>query len=407
MPRYQVTLDGKTFVVEGDRPPTEDEARQALSSYTPPDAPKASAAPQEQGFLDRMLADNPALPAMLRGTQALARGVKAHPVTAGALAGGLVAAPFTGGTSIPAAMAASGLGAAGGAGIGSIASAAMGNEGGPETAGDVARTMAMEGAGGAIGAGVGGGLQKGLKLAAHRLYKGVLRPSMGLQREFDDVAAKGLKEGARVSDAGAAKVQGRLSANSAKAKQMIADAEAGGASPVDPREVASEFGDVFQQGRRQAQLGRPDPRPAVVERLKTFGARNPQGIPLGKAQELKGEAQDLASRAYRAADRGGPMTDLSAEADKAMARGLKGGIEKRVPGIKPVNADSQELIGLSRALEDASFRNVPGVGVIQTLLGNFAPASASAGAIGMDRAARVPFGDALKTALIAALGGGQ
>jgi hypothetical protein len=52
MPRYQVTLDGKTFVVEGDRPPSEDEARQAFAAYQPPKAEPAK--PEERsvsGFL--------------------------------------------------------------------------------------------------------------------------------------------------------------------------------------------------------------------------------------------------------------------------------------------------------------------------------------------------------------------
>ncbi len=35
MPRYQVTLDGKTFVLEGDHPPSEAEARAAIGSPAP------------------------------------------------------------------------------------------------------------------------------------------------------------------------------------------------------------------------------------------------------------------------------------------------------------------------------------------------------------------------------------
>ena len=35
MPRYKVELDGKIYVIEGDRPPTEAEARQALGNYKP------------------------------------------------------------------------------------------------------------------------------------------------------------------------------------------------------------------------------------------------------------------------------------------------------------------------------------------------------------------------------------
>lgn len=56
MPRYQVTLDGKTFVVEGDRPPTEAEARQAFEAYRPPTPaePVKAAAPEKSvgGFLE-------------------------------------------------------------------------------------------------------------------------------------------------------------------------------------------------------------------------------------------------------------------------------------------------------------------------------------------------------------------
>jgi hypothetical protein len=328
-----------------------------------------------------------------------------NPVQSLAIAGGLAAAPLTGGGSLAATAAASGLGAAGGAGLGSILNAIRGGENGPTSAAGVAKTMAMEGAAGAAGQGIGTGVTKALKLGGKTLYKSILRPSIPLQREFGDVAEVGLREGVRVSNAGTEKVATKLAGNSAKAKQLIADAHAAGAPPIKPQEVAREFGQVFQQGRRQAQLGRPDPRPAVVDRLKTFGAKNPNGIPLDQAQALKGEAQDLASRAYRAADRGGPMTDLSAESDKAMARGLRGAIESRVPGVKGVNAHSQELIGLDRALDDASFRNVPGVGLIRTMLGNFAPGTASGAAIAADRAGHLPWNETLKAALIAAMGG--
>jgi hypothetical protein len=201
-----------------------------------------------------------------------------------------------------------------------------------------------------------------------------------------------------------------LSRNSAAVDQLIQDAQAAGASPITTREVAGEFGDVFTQGRKQAQLGRSDPRPAVVGRLRAFDAKNPAGISLPRAQELKGEAQDLATRAYRAADLGHPVTDLSAASDEAMARGLRKGIETRVPKVGPVNAESQELIGLLRAIEDATRRNVPGVGSLRTLLGDFAPSMASRGGIALERTGRsgvmpaVPA--AFKTALLAALGQG-
>lgn len=330
-----------------------------------------------------------------------------HPVQSLAMLGGLAAVPLTGGASVPAAMAAAGLGAAGGAGLGSIVNAARGGENGPTSASGVAKTMAAEGAAGAIGEGAGRGISKALTAGGKLVYKTALRPSMGLQREFGDIAQTGIKEGAAVSEGGLSKVVNARGKSAQTARKMVTDAEAAGASPIPVKEVASQFKDVMQQGQRQAQLGRSDPRPAVVGRLKAFADKNPSGIPLSKAQALKEEAQDLASRAYRAEDLGHPITDLSAASDRAQAAGLQRGIEARVPGVKEQNSQTRELIGLSRALEDATRRNVPGVGSIRTLLGDFVPSVSSRLGIAADRAAGLPFNDALKAALIAALGGGQ
>lgn len=380
----------------------EDNIAAVIQHYKAPAAPTQAAAPQ-QSFVDAMLSDNPSLPPMMRATQGALRLAKAHPVATGAMVGGALA---TGGTSIPASMALAGLGGAGGAGYGMLAKGAQSGDFG--TPSGNAATMAKEGALSAAGEGVGQGAVRLAKDAGKLIYKTALRPSMGLQREFPQVAEVGLREGIPVSQGGAAANEARLGASADEARQMISAADAAGAPPVTTKEVAQQFGDVFKQGRNQAALGRPDPRPAVLDRLQAFDAKNPNGIPLLRAQDLKSEAQDLASRAYRAQDLGHPITDLSAASDKAMASGLRQGIEARVPGVAGVNAHTQELIGLKRALEDALRRNVPGVGSIRSLLGDFAPSAASHVGIGADRLGRSGVMPAsFKTALIAALGGQQ
>jgi hypothetical protein len=380
---------------------SEENIASVIQHYKPTQAQPAAAPPKEPGMVDRMLADNPALPPMLRGTQGVLRTAKANPVQAGAMVGGALA---TGGASIPAQLGLAALGAAGGAGYGMLAKgAATGDFGTP--AGNAA-TMAGEGAAAATGQGVGAGIAGALKTGGKLVYKTALRPSASLQREFGDVAETGLREGAVVGQRGVSSTTNKLGANGAKTRAMIADAEAAGASPVSTREVADAFGDVFKEGRAQAQLGKVDHRPDVLRRLQTFNQRNPNGIPLSKAQELKGTAQDLASRAYRAEDFGHPITDLSAASDKAMASGLRQGIEKRVPGVAAVNKNSQEQIGLLRALEDATRRNV-GIGGLRAMLGDFTPAAASIGGIGMNRAAKAPLPASFRTALISALGGGE
>jgi hypothetical protein len=328
---------------------------------------------------------------------------KDNPVKTGAMIG---SAALGGGPSALMGIARAALGAAGGAGYG-IAADAVRRGPSPSMRNDVS-TMAREGATAAAGEAGGRAVGEVAKKAGKLVYKTALRPSQGIQREFGDVAESGLRRGTPVDTRGLERTEGALRSNSASVDKLLADAEAAGAAPLTTKEVASEFGDVFQQGRRQTQIGKPDPRPAVVGRLKAFNARNPNGIPLTRAQELKGEAQDLATRAYRAEDLGNPINDLSAASDKAMARGLRKGIETRVPDVGPINADSQELIGLLRAVEDATRRNVPGVGSLRSLLGDFMPSVASRSGIALDRAGRSPLVPAaFRTALLAALGQGQ
>jgi len=323
-----------------------------------------------------------------RFTSGLKRAV--HNPSVGAGLAGVMAAPFTAGMSVPAAMAAMGAAGAGG----SVLTGAR----------DVP-TIATEGALSAAGEGLGRGVGAVAQKAGRLIYRAALRPAQAIQREFPGVVDTAMREGATVGESGAKRISGKLTASTDQAKQMVADAHAAGASPITTKEVAREFGDVFKQGRQQAQLGRPDPRPAVLQRLKAFDARHPAGINLDVAQPLKGEAQDLASRAYRAQDLGHPITDLSAASDEAMARGLRKGIEARVPGIDKVNSHTQELIGVNRALEEALRRNVSPIGGPRALLGDFVPAASSTVGLGLDRLGRSKISSAaMRTALLAALG---
>jgi len=78
------------------------------------------------------------------------------------------------------------------------------------------------------------------------------------------------------------------------------------------------------------------------------------GVSLMEAQALKETAQDAASGAYRAMDRG-VVKQLSPDdlMDTAVARGLREAIETRAPAVAPQNARTQALLGGTRALEDA------------------------------------------------------
>ena len=149
----------------------------------------------------------------------------------------------------------------------------------------------------------------------------------------------------------------------------------------------SVFGGVPAEVEAARQLG---PLAAVVPRRLLGGGQNvarvtefggrpavaavPKreiGIPLTRAQQLKETAQDAASGAYRTIERG-TQKQLSADdlLDAAVAKGLRTGIETRVPAVAAHNQRSQSLIGVQRALEDALEResNTLGVGGAKDML---------------------------------------
>lgn len=323
-----------------------------------------------------------------------------HPVQSLAAIGSLAAVPLTGGASLLPGMAAAGLGAAGGAGIGSIVNAIRGGENGPRTAGDVAKTMATEGALGAAGEGAGRGVAAGLQAGATRIYRGVLRPSAPLQREFGSIVKTGLDEGIPVSERGARTAGDRMSASANDARSMIASA-APNAPPVRVgTEVGKETIPIVQRADLRAATGLPNEAPQIVTRIKAMQKANPGGVDLQTAQDMKGELQDLAARVYRAQDKGAPVVDLGADTNAAMARGLRQAVEARVPGVGPVNSRTQDLMGLRHALENANARNV-GIGV-KSLIGDTTPGLMSGAAIAAHKAA--PYAPTLLRSLLAALG---
>lgn len=367
-----------------------------IQSYKPAAPAQPAQAP---GFLD----DNAGLPMMARAGLGVLRFVKNNPAQAGAIAGGLAAAPLTGATSLIPAMAASGLGAAGGAGVGLAAQQIA--TGKPQTAGNVAGTMAKEGALAVTGEGIGRGLTTIAGKVAPKIARAVMKPSKSLQNEFgaDNLTDAFLAERVPVGQSGT--ITARAKDSAATADKMIAEAESGGSGPVSLRSVAQELRPVVDKAKTRIRLGQADETPTIVGRLRAMRGANPEGIPLTVAQEMKREAQGMAERGFRAADSGNVLNDLGAHADKAVATGLRQGIEARVPGVRDVNANTQRLIGLEQALTDAEARN-PGLVGINPLqwLGSMFPGVGSRVAFGANAASKAPAGQLLQATLLSLLG---
>ena len=268
-----------------------------------------------------------------------------------------------------------------------------------------------------------------LTSAGKVLYKGgtALLPKT-LKQQYPNIAARGFEEGVALTKRGADKAGALATQSRQQADTLIAAAEKGGASPVTPREVVREFRPVAQKMRNQTALGLPNDTPALAQRAKAFASQNQGGIPLTKAQALKREAQDLADTAYKARDRGAVINSMEALTNESQARGLRAAIERRVPAVGPVNARTQELMGVLRGAEHASgtghvLSRLGGVGAGAVIgsSGGTVPALAAAGAgsmlttpsgltaagIGLKRVGQAVDAKALRAALMALLANQQ
>lgn len=205
---------------------------------------------------------------------------------------------------------------------------------------------------------------------ARRIYSGLLKPKQALKDSFggaQEIAGTLLNERAPITRGGVDKVTRRLGDSRNTAMGMVKDAEASGMQGVVAKDVIGEFKPVVSELRKRADIGQADELSKVGQRgkaiLKTT-ARTGGDIPLTKAQALKETAQDASSGAYRAMERGG-QKQLSADdlLDTAVARGMRSGIERKVPAVAAQNKRSQALIGGKNALEDAIERESNNLGV--------------------------------------------
>lgn len=343
---------------------------------------------------------------------------------------------FAGGSKVsPVGMALAGLGGAAGEGVAQVAGAAQnpirrasGGMDALKQANAPLLSMLTAGAQQAGLEGVGRGVSKLLSTGAGRLYQGLMKPSKGLKQEFPDLIQTALKERAPITRGGLSKIERRIGASSDETDRLIAGA-APGATPVSPGEVVSEFAPVVVELRKRMKIGQPSQLGAVGARGRQIVNLNRRGIPIQEAQELKKVAQAGASGAYRSRDRG-IIKELAPSdlLDEAAARGLRKGIEKRVPGVAAQNKRTQSLTGVKRGLREALSREgntgilgmrdligasgggalggypgaAGGIGLMR-LLAN--PTAGSMTAIGANEAARLPYSQLLRAAILAQLSG--
>lgn len=365
---YEVVMhDGRKFRVVADHAPTEEEIlaqlpkpeaapAKLMASHDQGQTPDPSAATREQVL--STIGRYGAIPNVPAGAPGEAMGrALSHPEQWPTLAAGVaagVAAPFTGGTSllVPAAA------AAGGGGVGSIAKNAaeyfLGSKRNTSAA-DVAKDVAKDAA---IQGGLqlaGGALAKGSGALGSALYRRALGPSKPLITEFPDVVETGIEQGTNVTKAGLAKATEARAASAAAADNIVAQSPAAQAGVKIPTSTLTRGLDPLRAevaARPQSNLAQQ----AIDDFEINTVASHPQGFSLQDLVKTKSAAQHAAKSAYKAAETAG-TSGMEAEANEAIAKRARGIVEHFAPDVAPQNAETQRLIGLTRALKDANTRN--------------------------------------------------
>lgn len=318
------------------------------------------------------------------------------------------------------------LGALGGGMLGNVPGAAVGAAVGgalergakerPVTLSNVAMDAASGAAGQAAGPIIGRLVRGGARMAGRTLVRGAVRPSAALKREFGGgraIADTILDEATPTSG-----VAGLRLDQSARALDDLIAGATPTATPIQAAELLDDLTPVVERATMRGRLGMAVDDP--LEQLARMERANPNGIRLNDAQDLKREAQGVASRVYKARAMGQDVNNISAETNEAVASGLRRAIEKRVPEAGPINQRTQRLMGAERALREAEDRPNAMANMLALLAGAKNPAAGvalrslnsgrigSAAGIAIDRAGQVVGNPTVnRAAVLAALLSGE
>lgn len=276
-----------------------------------------------------------------------------NPKNAPAL-GAAAASAATGGAAVlPAALAAT----AGGAG-GSVAKNAAEYFAGIKPApsqGEMLTDAAKEGAIQGATQAAGGAIAKGAGALGRGMYTMALGAPKALRAEFPGLVQTGIEEGViPATQAGVTKATAARTASSKAAADIVANSPAAQAGiRIPTRDVTQGLNPLRTEvaARPEANVARD----AIGAFEANMMASHPRGFNLQELVKTKSAAQDAAEAAYEAAKTSG-AAGMSAEANEAIAKRARGIIEHFAPEVGPQNAKTQALIGLQRAMKDASLK---------------------------------------------------
>lgn len=192
------------------------------------------------------------------------------------------------------------------------------------------------------------------------LYGAAINPSRRIRRSFPGAVDEGYARNVLPTEGGLARAEAGLEQSAAATDDLLRQADAAGAPGVNVRtQVTPALADPMKEARRVDRLKPGNEGANVAERARHLARANKNPIPLTQANQNKRTAQTLADNAFRARDRGALIKDIDALVDEKVAQAYRRAIEVNaasvgVEGIAESNKQTQALIGLAQALEDAT-----------------------------------------------------
>jgi len=408
MPIYTVKVDGKTYDLQGDHPPSEAEARDAIGAHQP----KMSGVESGSSSSRDPFASARALAGGAPASELWQR-AKDHPVQTGTMIGSGIAGGSGG---LLTSMLRAAVGAAGGAGYGVAADALQ--HGPSPSARDDAATVVKAGASGAAGELAGQGVSKVATVAGRGLYRAAALP-INKFNKYGDLIKEGLDNAVPISKSGLTQAENMLTQRGAAKSAALADADQRVA--LRTRAVSTDAGSHLQTyADKMRRAGFPDPGHDVEVRLQAFEKHNPEYMPPSELDSVKSTIDNTTGEAYRKIKAKAPLTpDEQYGVDMSQAQSRA--ISDVVPEYRQLNRDKMNAEGLrqmiarrvnpngsggNQGLENA-LTMLGGVHAVPARLAMLPPVLSRAG-ISTYQAGQNPFtADAVRTALLAMIGGGQ
>jgi hypothetical protein len=220
----------------------------------------------------------------------------------------------------------------------------------------VAANMGVNSLPTAIGGAAGKVAGKGVEGTSRWLMQSALKPSSSAIAKGDAARAIDvmLKEGVNVTPGGAAQLRGMIDDLSRQVAQKIAESPA---ATVDKGHAARELYGTLNKFKSQVNPGADTQ--AIIKVWDEFNDLVTSKIPVLEAQNLKQGTYRVLAKKY------GQMGSAETEAQKALARGLRKGIEEAVPAVKNLNSKESELLDAlllaERRIGSAANRDVAGM----------------------------------------------